>query len=148
MASGAYRNGVHKGAPAASNFKSSSFKSKHPPVAAPGSGLRRSSSTSLGAASGSLKHDGGGKFRAKRSLLFVALMQKATTHNLEANAKIRKLGSIGLTLRFGPFTGIWFVCYCKRSHRLLGSLFFLAIVHVYADPTVWSRIFFLYFMGS
>ncbi|RVX01027.1 Kinesin-like protein KIN-UB [Vitis vinifera] len=59
MASGAYRNGVHKGAPAASNFKSSSFKSKHPPVAAPGSGLRRSSSTSLGAASGSLKDDGG-----------------------------------------------------------------------------------------
>ncbi|KAJ9680768.1 hypothetical protein PVL29_019934 [Vitis rotundifolia] len=59
MASGAYRNGVHKGASAASNFKSSSFKSKHPPVAAPGSGLRRSSSASLGAASGSLKDDRG-----------------------------------------------------------------------------------------
>ena len=88
MASGAYRNGVHKAASATSNFKSSSFKSKHLPVAAPGSGFRRSSSASLGSASGSLKDDGGGRFRAKSSLLFVALKQKASIDIFKADAKM------------------------------------------------------------
>lgn len=133
MASGAYRNGVHKGA-SAPNFKSSSFKSKHPPAAAPGSGFRRSSSASPGTGSGSVKDDGGGTFRAISSLLFDALKLEASADVFKADVEMRRLGSI--RLRFRLFTSIRFVCFCKGSHRLLGFLFVLAIIHVCADHTM------------
>lgn len=143
MASGGYRNGVHKGASAGSNLKSSSFKSKHPPVAAPGSGLRRSSSASLGSASGSNKDDGGGKFRAKGSFTVCCVDAQTTmADKLDADSKMRKLGLIRLTLRFHLLREIWFVCYWKMSHWLLG---YLAIVLVFARSILRSRMFFFYF---